>query len=160
MRETLFNWLAPDLYQSRCLDLFAGSGALGFEALSRGASAATLVERYAPAVAQLRANRTRLSADTAEVIEADALSWLRGYSSKQNESFQIVFVDPPFDADLWQPTFEILSASGVLGPDSLIYVESPKQKDYRAPASWLKLKEKVAGAICARLFVASGTSIG
>ena len=97
VRETLFNWLGQDLDGQTCLDLFAGSGALGMEAASRGAARVVMVERNARAAKQLRANQERLSARTVEVVEADALRLAAGL---RPESFDVVFLDPPFEGDL------------------------------------------------------------
>ena len=99
VRETLFNWLAPVIAGSRCLDLFAGTGALGVEALSRGAARAQFVERDGRAVQALRANLARLKAADGRVAEADALAWLQG----EAEPFDLVFLDPPFAAAAWTP---------------------------------------------------------
>jgi 16S rRNA (guanine(966)-N(2))-methyltransferase RsmD len=96
VRETLFNWLGQDLSGQSCLDLFAGSGALGMEAASRGAARVVMVERNARAAKQLRANQERLSAHQVEVVEADAL---RLAASLRSQSFDLVFLDPPFEAD-------------------------------------------------------------
>lgn len=96
VRETLFNWLGQDLPGWACLDLFAGSGALGFEAASRGAARVVLVERDARAAAALVGNRTMLGATAVEIQRADALAWL----ATNRERFDLVFVDPPFDGDL------------------------------------------------------------
>ena len=97
VRETLFNWLGQDLAGQTCLDLFAGSGALGMEAASRGAAQVMMVERNVRAVKQLRANQERLGASTVQVIEADALRLAAGL---RPESFDVVFLDPPFEGDL------------------------------------------------------------
>jgi 16S rRNA (guanine966-N2)-methyltransferase len=96
VRETLFNWLGQDLPGWVCLDLFAGSGALGFEAVSRGAGRVVMVERDAPAMAALQKNRATLGADQADLQRADAMSWL----ANNRETFDLVFLDPPFDSGL------------------------------------------------------------
>lgn len=95
VRETLFNWLGQDLAGWRCVDLFAGSGALGFEAASRGAARVLMIERDASAVAALEKNRTALGA-AVDIVRADALVWLVG----NRETFDLAFVDPPFDTDM------------------------------------------------------------
>ena len=115
VRETLFNWLQPVLRGARVLDLFAGSGALGFEAVSRGAGSAVLVERDARLAAMLRDSLARLDAGgQVEVAQSDALAWLRGPAPKQR--FDVVFVDPPFAAALWPAVLEALP--GVLADDA------------------------------------------
>jgi len=96
VRETLFNWLGQDLPGWSCLDLFAGSGALGFEAASRGAGRVILIERERAAVDALEKNRTVLGATQIDILRADALAWL----ANSPETFDLIFVDPPFDSDL------------------------------------------------------------
>lgn len=122
VRETVFNWLAhlrPDFAALRALDLFAGSGALGFEAASRGVARATLVERDARALAALRALRDKLHADAVEIVAGDALVVAGNLPAA---SFELVFLDPPFDRGLLMPAL----AAGVrlLAPDGLLYAES------------------------------------
>jgi 16S rRNA (guanine966-N2)-methyltransferase len=96
VRETLFNWLGQDLPGWTCLDLFAGSGALGFEAASRGAGRVIMIERDAKAIGALEKNRAVLGAQTVDILRADALAWL----ANNRETFDLIFVDPPFDSDL------------------------------------------------------------
>ena len=120
-RETLFNWLAPMLPGARVLDLFAGSGALGLEALSRGAREAMLVERDARLAESLRQAVARLRAEgEARVVAADALAFLR---APVHGRFDIVFVDPPFAANLWPEAFASLAPW--LADEAWLYVESP-----------------------------------
>ncbi|MBI1285144.1 MAG: 16S rRNA (guanine(966)-N(2))-methyltransferase RsmD [Thiobacillus sp.] len=99
VRETVFNWLGQDLPDWSCLDLFAGSGALGFEAASRGAGRVVMIERDSAAVSALEKNRSLLGADAVEIVRADAVSWL----ASQAGTFDLVFVDPPFDSGLSGP---------------------------------------------------------
>ena len=121
VRETLFNWLAPMLPGARVLDLFAGSGALGLEALSRGAREAMLVERDARLAESLRQAVARLRAEgEARVVAADALAFLR---APVHGRFDIVFVDPPFAANLWPEAFASLAPW--LADEAWLYVESP-----------------------------------
>jgi 16S rRNA (guanine966-N2)-methyltransferase len=121
VRETLFNWLASVLPGARALDLFAGSGALGLEALSRGAREALLVERDAKLAESLRQTIARLNAqDEAQVVVADALALLR---APLHGRFDIVFLDPPFAADLWPAAFAALPPW--LADEARVYVESP-----------------------------------
>ena len=121
VRETLFNWLASALPGARVLDLFAGSGALGLEALSRGAGEALLVERDAKLAESLRQTVARLDAgNEARVVVADALAFLR---APLHGRFDLVFLDPPFAADLWPAAFAALPPW--LADDAWLYVESP-----------------------------------
>lgn len=99
VRETVFNWLGQDLPGWSCLDLFAGSGALGFEAASRGAGRVVMIERDPAAVRALEKNRSLLGADTVEIVRADAVAWLANHAA----TFDLVFVDPPFDSGLSGP---------------------------------------------------------
>jgi 16S rRNA (guanine966-N2)-methyltransferase len=131
-RETLFNWLMPVLPGARVVDAFAGTGALGLEAVSRGAASAVLVERD-PALAQaLRATVARLSAQASvEVVQSDALAWL---ARQAPDSFDLAFVDPPFGAGLWQATLDVLLPT--LAPDAWVYVESPHNQVPAMPPQW------------------------
>lgn len=118
VRETLFNWLAPWLPGARCLDLFAGTGVLGFEALSRGAAHCTFVERDPRAVTALEALRDRLAADGADIRRADVREHLRGAPTPCD----IVFIDPPFHQGLVADVLPRLAA-GWLAPGARVYVE-------------------------------------
>jgi 16S rRNA (guanine966-N2)-methyltransferase len=141
VRETLFNWLGQDLTGRRCLDLFAGSGALGFEALSRGAAEVVMVERSRTALAALRANAARLGAgDRARFVLGDALHFL---DSPGETRFDVAFVDPPYGRGLADRVLARLPAA--LGRDAVVYVES----DVRvAPAPpWRVRREGRAGAV-------------
>ena len=152
IRETLFNWLQGDLVDAHCLDLYTGSGALGFEALSRGAAQVTLLEKNPRAAAQLRKHSTSLSAQHAEIIETDTLNWLANCPLEMN-SIDIVFIDPPFQEDLWAQTIEALVASKILKDNSLIYIESDKHTDFQTPSHWQCYRDKKAGAIRYQLFI-------
>ncbi|TNJ33564.1 16S rRNA (guanine(966)-N(2))-methyltransferase RsmD [Arenimonas terrae] len=131
VRETLFNWLQPMLPGARVLDLFAGTGALGFEACSRGARATTLVERDPGLAEGLRDSARRLKVEGLRVVTADALSWLQ---QDPGERFDLVFLDPPFEAGLWE------EAARRLGPwlasDAWIYVETPLKTALLLPSGW------------------------
>lgn len=122
VRETLFNWLAPRLPGARCLDLFAGTGALGFEALSRGARSATLIERDAVVFAHLQDMRARLEAERADILRYDALAWL---AAAPATPYDIVFVDPPFGTALAEPVLARLAQAWVAA-DGVVYVEAPE----------------------------------
>ncbi|KAA6185682.1 16S rRNA (guanine(966)-N(2))-methyltransferase RsmD [Thiohalocapsa marina] len=149
VRETLFNWLAPVIEGSECLDCFAGSGALGLEAASRGAASVVLLEQAAAAARQLRGHLAALAADSAdvqiEVAQADALDWLRRQTSRR---FDLVFLDPPFDGDLLGPACELLARRGWVGPGSLIYLETDGARALPdLPAGWQLIRDKRAGQV-------------
>jgi 16S rRNA (guanine966-N2)-methyltransferase len=134
IRETLFNWLAPDIDGARCLDLFAGTGVLGFEAVSRGAAAACLIERDPALARALRALGERLNATEVQVHRADALTWLAGRA----EPYDIVFVDPPFAAGLTTAVLERL-ADGWLAAHAVVYLEQPR--DAPDPAACWRVRK-------------------
>lgn len=143
VRETLFNWLAPYLPGARCLDLFAGSGALGIEAASRGAAAVVLVEQAAPAIAALRRSVDLLQVAQAQVIAADALAYLAGAPS----AFDIVFVDPPYASELLQPCLDALATRSWLASGALVYIEAASEQTWSLPADWTLLRSKRAGQV-------------
>jgi 16S rRNA (guanine966-N2)-methyltransferase len=144
VRETLFNWLQTRVPGSRCLDLFAGSGALGLEALSRGARHVTFVEHDAAAARALRNLLTEWQAPDAEVEQTDALRYL----GRPGEPFDIVFLDPPFAAGLLAPALERLQAWGRLAPDALVYIEYPAhQPPPPVPEGWTRARTKQAGEV-------------
>jgi 16S rRNA (guanine966-N2)-methyltransferase len=117
VRETLFNWLGQDLPGWTCLDLFAGSGALGFEAASRGAAHVVMIERDAKAMAALEKNRATLDAQAVALLRADALAWL----ANNREAFDLIFIDPPFDSGLAATLLADLAQH--LKPGGQVYVE-------------------------------------
>lgn len=129
-RVTLFNWLAADLPGASVLDLFAGSGALGFEALSRGARHATFVDNDSDTIGHLLRQRTRLDA-AAAIEQADAMRWLASQSSDQR--WDVVFLDPPFDSPLLAPA--IAAAAGHLSEQGIIYAESNDAFDWDGAAA-------------------------
>ena len=137
VRETLFNWLMPVLPGAKVLDLFAGSGALGLEAASRGAASVRLVESDPQLAHALEAAAARLDATAqVRVHRGDALAWLR---SGEESGFDLAFVDPPFDADLWPAVLELLPAR--LAPDAWLYLESPAGHAPALPAEWALHRE-------------------
>lgn len=145
IRETLFNWLAPAVEGKRCLDLFAGSGALGFEALSRGARSVVFVERSRKAARILRENIEQLAAEHAVVHEQDALEFL---SAEQDTLFDIVFLDPPFADDVLEDLCRLVDGSGILSRGARIYIEQRRDRPLsRLPDGWSILKEKTAGNV-------------
>jgi 16S rRNA (guanine966-N2)-methyltransferase len=143
VRETLFNWLGQDLEGQECLDLFAGSGALGFEAASRGARRVLMVERDAAAVHALQTNREVLAANAVEVVRADALEFLRHHRAR----YDVVFLDPPFADDCWLQLLPLLSQS--LKPGARIYCERAEPLD--AMPGWEIIKAGRAGQVSHQL---------
>ena len=143
VRETLFNWLGQDLSGLACLDLFAGSGALGFEAASRGATRVVLVEKDRAAVAELERNRAALDATQVSIVSGDAEDYLvheRGF-------FDVVFLDPPFRQNAVPAMLGKLPPR--LGPDARVYVESDAPVEVAAP--WTELKRAKAGQVSYQL---------
>lgn len=143
IRETLFNWLQPVMTGTRCLDLFAGSGALGFEAASRGAAGVVLVEQAGSVVQQLERNRQLLKLQQVSIVRADALQFLE----QPPTPFDIVFLDPPFDSNLLGPLCQRL-AMGWLMDGARIYLEEDISREFpQLPDGWLWLKQKTAGGV-------------
>lgn len=153
IRETLFNWLAPDIQGARCLDLFAGSGALGLEALSRGASYSLMRERDVQAARQLQANLQLLQATQGTVAQGDTMAWLE--QPHDEAPFDVVFIDPPFQLNFWQRAIDALENGNYLANEAAIYVESGKNDSYQVPASWQLHRNKTTGNVCYRLFYRS-----
>lgn len=143
LRETLFNWLAPVIDGARCLDLCAGTGALGIEALSRGAAGVQFVERDARAAQALRANLARLKADAGQVAVLDAGLFLRGMA----QPYDLVFLDPPFVLDLWPALARQLEQGGWLAAQGWVYVESPRGLVPALPPNWQLHREGQAGEV-------------
>ena len=154
VRETLFNWLQWHVPGARCLDLFAGSGALGLESLSRGAQSATLVERDAGLATNLREVVSRLNAGaSADIVHADALSWLDRAVS-EGRRYDIAFIDPPFAGDLWSAA--IAGIHPLMAEDAWLYVETPANTDIRMPTGWLLHREGGTREVAYRLWRRSG----
>ncbi len=144
VRETLFNWLMDKVRGSRCLDLFAGSGALGLEALSRGAAHVTFVERNRENADRLRETTALLAPGRANVVEADALAWL----TRGTGAYDIVFLDPPFTAGVHAVAMQRLESRGFLAPDAFIYIEMPAAAGPpELPAPWTMHRSGRAGAV-------------
>jgi len=151
VRETLFNWLAPVIQGARCLDCFAGSGALGLEALSRYAGSATLLEFERPVAQQLEKNLALLQGK-GTVVNTNTLGWLAG----NGQPFDVVFLDPPFRKGLLAETVTLLEQQGWLADEAWIYVEAEAESAAAdVPANWQLHREKVAGQVAYRLYVRS-----
>ncbi len=152
MRETLFNWLQQRTADAHVLDLFAGSGALGLEAISRGAAQVTFVERDRRAAVAIESLIQEWQEGAASVVCADALGWL-AQAPRDSAPFDIVFLDPPYDADLLSATAEALAASGRLAPDARVYLESRARDPLpRLPEGWRSLRDGRAGEVGYHLF--------
>ncbi len=144
VRETLFNWLQPVITGACCLDLFAGSGALGFEAASREAGPVVMVDRSSTVAHQLRSNVELLKLEHVEVIQAGLPEWLM----QGAKPFDIAFLDPPFDSHLMGPCCEYLQAGGWLKPGAWIYLEADRKRGIPPlPESWRLVREKSAGRV-------------
>lgn len=139
VRETVFNWLQWDIEGKLILDTFAGSGALGYEALSRGAKEVTFIELNAAAASCIRESLQVLNANNAQVWQADALAWLEKQESL--EQFDVIFLDPPFGQDLLAPAVELIADK--INAGCLVYVEVEANADLSCiPANWLESKRK------------------
>ena len=151
VKETLFNWLMPYIVDSECLDCFAGSGSLGFEALSRQAAKVTFLELEKAVAQQLSKNiQTLKCADRAQVVNQNSLQFL---NQPQNQPhLDLVFLDPPFNFDLAEQAITLLDKNHWLRPQALIYVETEKDKGLNVPESWALLKEKNSGQVSYRLY--------
>jgi len=144
VRETLFNWLRDVLPGARCLDLFAGSGALALEAMSREAEQVVMVDQHPAVIAQLKEHIERLGAHGARVVQAEALAFLRGPS----QAFDVVFLDPPFHNALLGPCIELLATNGWLAPTAWLYIETDRNTSLPSlPADWNVLRHKQAGQV-------------
>ncbi len=144
VRETVFNWLAPVIAGARCLDLFAGSGALGLEALSRGAAAVVLVDNHTAVNQQLNANLALLQCSTATVVNAETRQYLQGPASE----FDIVFLDPPYQLELLPECINLLENKGWLTSRAWIYLEASSVSDLPVlPDNWTLNRSKTAGEV-------------
>ena len=143
VRETLFNWLAPVIDGAHCLDLFAGTGALGIEALSRGAEKVTFIEQDTHLAKMLEANLARLKITDAQVYRLDALAFL----ATSPVAFDVVFLDPPFKTELGEQIAQKLEEGVWLKPQAWIYLESPSDMAPAVPNAWIKYREGHAGKV-------------
>lgn len=142
VRETLFNWLMHDIKQSRCLDAFAGSGALGLEAFSRGASEVCLVEQNRMVFNHLQTIVSGFNSPKLTAINADASHFIRN----TQQPFDVIFLDPPFQSDLLLTCLNDISRSSILKPGGLVYIES-SQEIALSSLTWETLKRKKAGQV-------------
>ncbi|WP_159657630.1 16S rRNA (guanine(966)-N(2))-methyltransferase RsmD [Vibrio atypicus] len=149
VKETLFNWIAQDVPRAKCLDLFAGSGGLGFEAASRQAELVTLIELNPAAFKQLETNIASLKADNLKAINTDALSYLK----QPGTPHHVVFIDPPFRKGLLAETITLLEENNWLASDAMVYIETEKELNLEGiPAHWHLHREKTAGQVSYRLY--------
>jgi 16S rRNA (guanine966-N2)-methyltransferase len=154
VRETLFNWLAPVMPGARCLDCFAGSGALGLEAASRGAAEVVMLERAESVARQLLANVQALGARQVRVVPGDALRWLAG----PGQPFDVVFLDPPFADGLLAPTCALLAGNGWVRMGSRVYLEAAQRPGLPPlPQGWRLVREQRASRVVFGLALVEGS---
>jgi 16S rRNA (guanine966-N2)-methyltransferase len=147
VRETLFNWLQPIITGARCLDLFAGSGALGFEALSRGAASAVMLERDGNAVKQLHENIALLKTTAAQVLQRDALEFLNS-GRGDAAPFDVVFLDPPYHQNLIAPCCAALERGDWLSANSYLFIEAERElQTFALPHGFEHIRNKHAGQV-------------
>lgn len=150
LRETLFNWLMPEIQGARVLDLFAGSGALGIEALSRGAGFCLSLEKHSLVAASILENLKKLGVTQAKVVASDTIQYLQ--QGNQGEPFNLIFMDPPFALNLWDKTAEALTQSNWLANEAWVYVETPRDFLWQAPVNWHLYRDKQSGQVRYRLY--------
>jgi 16S rRNA (guanine966-N2)-methyltransferase len=159
VRETLFNWLQNRVSGARCLDLFAGSGALGLEALSRGAASVVFIEQERSAARAITEQLAHWGAVGGSVACADALQFLGRAPAEAGGPFDLVFLDPPYATDLLGAAAAALDARSWLAPDALIYVEHALGHDAVVwPKRWQRMKSGAAGAVSYHLYGGAGQS--
>ncbi|MBD2813333.1 16S rRNA (guanine(966)-N(2))-methyltransferase [Xenorhabdus sp. Flor] len=150
VRETLFNWLMPVIQGARCMDCFSGSGALGFEALSRYANNATLIEYDRNVAKQLSNNLALLQAENGNVVQGNTLQYL----NQSGTPFDVVFLDPPFRKGMLTETINLLETNGWLAEVSWVYVEAESESAAtEVPTNWHLHREKIAGQVAYRLYI-------
>lgn len=154
VRETLFNWLAGDVSGAHCLDLFAGSGALGLEALSRGAASCVFIDSIGANCSAIATHLNTLQASAGECLTITAADWLQRPPPRQ---FDIVFLDPPFGKQLLDSSCAALEAGNWLAADAMIYLESGQREPApQLPQNWSLHRDKQAGEVRYQLFVRNG----
>ncbi|MFS1537402.1 MAG: 16S rRNA (guanine(966)-N(2))-methyltransferase [Candidatus Phlomobacter fragariae] len=150
IRETLFNWLIPVIQEARCLDCFAGSGALAIEALSRYAASATLIELERPVAKQLAANLAKLEAKNAQMINSNTLNYL----AQAGTAYDVIFLDPPFRKDLLEQTALLLEQNGWLTENCWIYVEEEAEANLAIlPKNWQLHRKRISGQVAYCLYI-------
>ncbi|GAC16656.1 16S rRNA (guanine(966)-N(2))-methyltransferase RsmD [Aliiglaciecola lipolytica] len=150
-KETLFNWLMPYINESCCLDMFAGSGSLGFEALSRHASAVVFMELEKSAWQIIKNNLDKLqvSEQQTKVLQGNSLELCKTL----DEKFDLIFIDPPFNAGLVPKSIETIEALDLAAPDCLVYIECEAQNQhFQVPENWHCIKEKATQSVSSKLF--------
>ena len=150
VRETLFNWLQQKIVDARCLDLFAGTGALGFEALSRGASEVVMVESNPALVELLKQHAAKLHSEHHVIQLADGLSWLK----QGIKGFDIIFLDPPFGEGYIEKCCALIQEQTLLNDDGVVYIEA--EKDIVIPEGWAIIKQTTAGNVMSLLVKRNG----
>ena len=151
VRETLFNWLMPYIDGRTCLDLYCGSGALGFEAVSRGAASAVLVEKNPKAIKALRQNQQAI--DTENQIRITACAALQ-YLSTASARFDLIFLDPPFATDELEKACYQVQKHGLIAPEGLIYLERAAERELvYLPDKWREIKTAQRGGVCYTLYL-------
>ena len=150
VRETIFNWLAPMIQGAHCLDLFAGSGALGLEAISRGAAFTTFVDSHKKVTQALESHLDLLNAnDKAKIFTIDGVKFLKGEVKK----YDLVFLDPPYHLDFLKKVIPLLEENNWLKDNAMLYLEIEKRQSLpELPSNWQQLKEKTAGEVNYFLF--------
>ena len=141
IRETLFNWLQATIHGANCLDMFAGSGALGIEAVSRGATSSVLIEQDSKTAETLRESLKLLDTDKIIVHQADALQWIKS----ADQVFDIIFLDPPFGKNMIEQSMSLLAESECVSEQTLIYVES--ESAWQAEKNVEVIKQAKAGQV-------------
>lgn len=148
-RETLFNWLQFELHGSTVLDAFAGTGALGLEALSRGAESATFIEPQRLASVSITQSLNILKEQHHAIVHTATFAQ---QAAILPSPFNGIFIDPPFQQGLWHSSFDLIEAHGLLAEGGWVYVESPRNEAVRVPSNWLQEKEKTVGQVKMQLF--------
>jgi 16S rRNA (guanine966-N2)-methyltransferase len=144
-RETLFNWLQAEIHGATCVDLFAGSGVLGLEAASRGASEVTLIEKSRVAAGVIRESAQRLDSGHVQVEQTDAIEWLKGC---EPQSLDIVFIDPPFSSGLHSLAVELLADRDCVREGGMVYLETAREMPSPVPPpGWEITREKILGEV-------------
>lgn len=146
IRETLFNWLGPYLEGARCLDLYAGSGALGFEALSRGAQGVTFIDNHPKVIQSLKDHAERLQTHSNTIWQGSAIDWLQT-THLDDKPFDIIFLDPPFAEELWNRTIDSLVSFQWLAPQGWVYIETPRGITVSTPSDWKLHRQKTSGQV-------------